>query len=109
MDKSRQGDTKEQLNQSFIIKSEKCWWRELIVGVSTLVVWFYCLTVIYFFVDAIFSLDHEYPRLFKIVFKMTNRDIRNFLKIGGVLFTIFYLTLSIWSYYNIQEQQPKTI
>ncbi|NLJ99093.1 MAG: hypothetical protein GX320_07515 [Tissierellia bacterium] len=100
MVKSRQRNTQSQLNQLFIIKSKRVWWREIIVGIFTLLVWLYCLTVIYFFIDATFSLNHEYPQLFKIVFKMTNMDIRNFLKIGGILFVLIYLLLSIWSYYN---------
>jgi len=100
MDKSRQRATERELNQSFIIKSKKSWWREIIVGIFSFIVWFYCLTVVYFFIDAIFSLNNEYPRLFKVVFKMVNIDIRNFFKIGGILFVLIYLFLSIWIYYN---------
>lgn len=100
MDKSRQRETKRELNQSFIIKSKRSWWREVIVGIFSFIVWFYCLTVIYFFIDAIFLLNNEYPRLFKVVFKMTNIDIRNIFKIGGILFVLIYLLLSIWIYYN---------
>ena len=100
MDKSRQRAAERELNQSFIIKSKKSWWREIIVGIFSFIVWFYCLTVVYFFIDAIFSLNNEYPRLFKIVFKMNNIDIRNFFKIGGILFVLIYLFLSIWIYYN---------
>ena len=100
MDKSRQRATERELNQSFIIKSKKSWWREIIVGIFSFIVWFYCLTVVYFFIDAIFSLNNEYPRLFKVVFKMVNIDIRNFFKIGGILFILIYLLLSIWIHYN---------
>ena len=100
MDKSRQRAAERELNQSFIIKSKKSWWREIIVGIFSFIVWFYCLTVVYFFIDAIFSLNNEYPRLFKIVFKMNNIDIRNFFKIGGILFILIYLLLSIWIHYN---------
>jgi biofilm PGA synthesis protein PgaD len=100
MDKSRQRAAERELNQSFIIKSKKSWWREIIVGIFSFIVWFYCLTVVYFFIDAIFSLNNEYPRLFKVVFKMVNIDIRNFFKIGGILFVLIYLFLSIWIYYN---------
>lgn len=96
MDKPGQRNTPNPL----IIKSKRIWWRELIVGFFTLIVWFYCFTVIYFFIDALFSLNHEYPKLFKIVFKMTNIDIRDFFKIGGMLFILIYLFLSVWSYYN---------
>ena len=100
MGKSRQRNTQNQLNKSFIVNSKRIWWREAIVGIFTLLVWLYCLTVIYFFIDAVFSLNHKYPLLFKIVFKMTNMDIRNFFKIVGILFILIYLLLSSWSYYN---------
>lgn len=100
MDKPGPRNTQKQLNQSFIVKSKKIWWREVIVGILTLLVWFYCLTVIYFFIDAMFSLNHEYPLLFKIVFKMTDIDIKDFFKITGTLFAFIYLLLFIWSYYN---------
>lgn len=103
MDKSRQRDTRNVLNQSFIIKSKRIWWREVIVGTFTLLVWLYCLTVVYFFVDAIFSLNHEYPVLFKIVFKMTSTEIRDFFKLGGIIFVSIYLMLSLWSYYNLKK------
>ena len=99
MEQSRQRDS-HQLNQYFIIKSKRIWWREIIVGLFTLLVWIYCLSVVYFFVDTIFSLNHEYPSLFRIIFKMNSIDIKNFLKLGGVLFIIIYLMLSSWSYYN---------
>ena len=90
MGKSRQRNTQKQLNKSFIVKSKRIWWREAIVSIFTVLVWLYCLTVIYFFIDAILSLNHKYPLLFKIVFKMTNMDIRNFFKIGGILFVLIY-------------------
>lgn len=100
MDKSRQRNTQIQLNQSYIIKSKRIWWREAIVGILTLLVWFYCLTVIYFFIDAMFSLNHGYPQLFKIVFKMTNIEIRDFFEFVGILFILICLLLSVWSHYN---------
>lgn len=100
MDKSRQRAKKRQLNSSFIIKSKKSLWREGMVALFTLIVWFYCLTVVFFFIDALFSLNYEYPRLFKIIFKMNNDDIRVFFKIGGILFALIYILLSIWIYYN---------
>lgn len=100
MDKSRQRAKKRQLNSSFIIKSKKSLWREGMVALFTLIVWFYCLTVVFFFIDALFSFNFEYPRLFKIIFKMNNEDIRSFFKIGGILFILIYISLSIWIYYN---------
>ena len=100
MDKSRQRTKNYKLNESFIIKSKKSWGREGIVILFTLIVWVYCITVIYFFIDAIFSINNEYPRLFKVSFKMTNSDIQVFFKIAVALLVIIYTMLSVWIFYN---------
>ncbi|MBV1820187.1 hypothetical protein L0P54_07575 [Anaerosalibacter bizertensis] len=100
MDKSRQRTKDFKLNQSFIIKSKKSWWREGIVILFTSIVWVYCITVIYFFIDAIFSINNEYPRLFKVSFKMTNFDIQGFFKIAVVLLVTIYIMLLVWIFYN---------
>lgn len=100
MDKSRQRTKNYKLNESFIIKSKKSWGREGIVILFTLIVWVYCITVIYFFIDAIFSINNEYPRLFKVSFKMTNSDIQVFFKIAVALLVIIYIMLSVWIFYN---------
>lgn len=100
MGKSRQRTKDFKLNQSFIIKSKKSWWREGIVILFTSIVWVYCITVIYFFIDAIFSINNEYPRLFKVSFKMTNSDIQGFFKIAVVLLVIIYIMLLVWIFYN---------
>lgn len=100
MDKSRQRTKDLKLNESFIIKSKKSWWREGIVILFTSIVWVYCITVIYFFIDAIFSINNEYPRLFKVSFKMTNFDIQGFFKIAVVLLVIIYIMLLVWIFYN---------
>ncbi|SDL37045.1 biofilm PGA synthesis protein PgaD [Clostridium cochlearium] len=100
MGKSRQRTKDFKLNQSFIIKSKKSWWREGIVILFTSIVWVYCMTVIYFFIDAIFSINNEYPRLFKVSFKMTNSDIQGFFKIAVVLLVTIYIMLLVWIFYN---------
>lgn len=100
MGKSRQRTKDFKLNQSFIIKSKKSWWREGIVILFTSIVWVYCITVIYFFIDAIFSINNEYPRLFKVSFKMTNSDIQGFFKIAVVLLVTIYIMLLVWIFYN---------
>lgn len=100
MDKSRQRTKDFKLNQSFIIKSKKSWWREGIVILFTSIVWVYCITVIYFFIDVIFSINNEYPRLFKVSFKMTNSDIQGFFKIAVVLLVTIYIMLLVWIFYN---------
>lgn len=100
MGKFRQRTKDFKLNQSFIIKSKKSWWREGIVILFTSIVWVYCITVIYFFIDAIFSINNEYPRLFKVSFKMTNSDIQGFFKIAVVLLVTIYIMLLVWIFYN---------
>jgi hypothetical protein len=100
MDKSRQRTKDLKLNESFIIKSKKSWWCEGIVILFTSIVWVYCITVIYFFIDAIFSINNEYPRLFKVSFKMTNSDIQGFFKIAVVLLVTIYIMLLVWIFYN---------
>lgn len=100
MFKSKQRNEQIQLNKSFIIKSDRSWLREVVVGLFTLLVWVYCLTVVYFFVDALFSLNHEFPALFKTIFKMTNNDIWGIIKIGVVLLISFYILLIVWGNYN---------
>jgi poly-beta-1,6-N-acetyl-D-glucosamine synthesis protein len=87
-------------SKSFIIKSKRSLWREVVVGIFTLLVWVYCLTVVYFFVDALFYLNHEFPALFKTIFKMTTNDIWDIFKIGAILLISMYILLSAWGSYN---------
>lgn len=95
MDKSGPGKS-----DTFIVRSEKVWWRELVVIVFTVLVWVYCLTVVCFFVDAVSGSNHEYARLFKIAFKMNNVEIISFIEIGVGLFAAIYSLLWIWMQYN---------
>ncbi|GEK88371.1 poly-beta-1,6-N-acetyl-D-glucosamine biosynthesis protein PgaD [Alkalibacterium putridalgicola] len=66
----------------------------------SLLVWVYCLSVVYFFIDALFGLDHRYPALFRIVFKMTSLDVRLFTFWIVLLFLVIYVSLLGWSVYN---------
>lgn len=100
MDKSRQRNAQKKLNDTFIIKSQKVWYRELILAFFTLSMWLYALTVIYFFTDALFSWNHKYPSLFRIIFKMTSTNIKTFLFISVFLFIAIYLIVFLWSFYN---------
>lgn len=100
MDKPRQGNTQKLLNEKYLIKSERTWWREITIGFFTLLVWVYSLTVVYFFIDALFSLNHDYPALFRIVFKMSNSEVKGFIVLSIILFTVIFLLLYLWNYYN---------
>lgn len=100
MDKSRQRNSQKQLNKSFIIKSEINWCREIFVAFFTILVWIYCLSVIYFFIDALFSLNHQYPLFVRNILNITYIDIKIFLRIGGIIFFAIYLLLSAWNFYN---------
>lgn len=87
-------------NNSFIIKSKKIWWREIIVAMITLLLWVYCGAVVFFYLDALLALNHDFPQLFRTVFKITNVDVKNFIKLIWCLFSMAFFTLFIWSYYN---------
>jgi hypothetical protein len=34
---------------------------------------------------------------------MTSTEIRDFFKLGGIIFVSIYLMLSLWSYYNLKK------
>jgi len=56
--------------------------------------------VVFFYIDGLLSLNHEFLRLFRTVFKITNVDVKNFIKLIWCLFSLTFFTLFIWSYYN---------
>jgi len=66
----------------------------------TLLLWVYCGAVVFFYLDALLALNHDFPQLFRTVFKMTNVDVKNFIKLIWCLFCLAFFTLFIWSYYN---------
>ncbi len=100
MDQSGSRRTQRERNKQFIVKSHRTWWREGLVVLFSLLVWVYCLSVVYFFIDALLGLDHRYPALFRIVFKMTSQDIRLFTFWIVFLFLVIYVSLLGWSIYN---------
>lgn len=100
MGKSGPRLSKSQLNQEFIVRSQKIWWREMLVALSTALVWLYSLSVIYFFLDALLSLRHGYPALLRLIYKMTGLEVKAFMKLVAVLFLSIYALLCGWSYYH---------
>lgn len=101
MDKSRQRSKEKRVKKHpFLVKSKKAWWREGLIVLFTIAVWFYCETVVFFFIDALFFLDLNYTRFFREYFKVTNHDIQYLYWIGGAVFILFYVLLRAWSVYN---------
>lgn len=100
MDQSGQRRSQAERNRQFIIKSHRKWWREAIVVLSSLLVWLYCLSVVYFFADALLGLNHRIPRLLRIIFKMTSEDVRSFSLLVVILFISIFVLLYLWSFYN---------
>ncbi len=103
MDKSGQRLSQREINKKFIINSNRKWWRELILIFSSLMVWIYCLSVVYFFIDALLGLNHSYPRLLRIVLKINSEDVRIFTLLVILLFIIICILLNLWSFYNKQH------
>lgn len=100
MDQSGQGLSPRDRSRQFIIKTKINPLRELVVLLFTLSVWSYCLSVIYFFLDALLGLNHAYPRLLRIIFKMESQEVRRLTLMGLLGFILIYLFLYGWSYYN---------
>lgn len=100
MDQSGQRISQRERNKQFIIKSERKFWREILVFTFTVLVWVYSIAVIYFFADALLSLNHRIPRLLRIIFKMNAEDVRSFTLLGFIIFIAVYILLYGWSYYN---------
>jgi len=65
-----------QYKQLIYNKIKKIWWREIIVAMITLLLWVYCGAVVFFYLDALLALNHDFPQLFRTVFKMTNVDVK---------------------------------
>jgi biofilm PGA synthesis protein PgaD len=72
----------------------------VVVVFASLIVWTYTLVVIYFFVDAILSLNHPVPTMIKSWFKMTNQDVVMFLFYVVISFGVIFMMLWTWSQYN---------
>jgi len=100
MEQSRSRISQVERNKQFIVKSKRHLARELSVLFFSLLVWVYVIIVFYFFVDALFDLDHEIPMYFKTLFRTSSEDVRGFLVMVLLGFGIIYLLLLIWSKYN---------
>jgi hypothetical protein len=100
MEQSRSRVSQIERNKRFIVKSKRHILRDMVVIFFSSLVWVYTLVVVYFFVDAVFSLNHPIPTIIKTWFKMTNRDVVMFLLAVVIGFVIIYLLLWSWSQYN---------
>lgn len=100
MDQSRSRVSQIERNKQFIVKSKRHIARDVVVVFASLIVWSYTLVVIYFFVDAILSLNHPVPTMIKSWFKMTNPDVVMFLFYVVISFGVIFMMLWTWSQYN---------
>ena len=100
MDKSRQGFKKIEGSSSFIVESNRVWWRELIVLLFSFLIWLYCAVVIYFFVDSVFGLNHDLPSKIRDSFGVSSFEVRWLVGFIVFLFSGIYLLLVSWSLYN---------
>jgi poly-beta-1,6-N-acetyl-D-glucosamine synthesis protein len=100
MEQSRSRISQIERNKQFIVESKRHILRDLVVVFFSLWVWLYTLIVVYFFVDAVFSLNHPIPNVIKGWFKMTNSDVVMFLLFVVLGFVLVYTLLWSWSLYN---------
>lgn len=98
MDKPRQRKQNE-----LIIKTKRNWVHEVIIGFFSLLIWIFCLFVIFFFISALFNNNNEYLNVVKMLFKTTNIEIREFIYTVFAIFIACYLGLWFWKYYNTKR------
>ncbi|MEH7402406.1 MULTISPECIES: poly-beta-1,6-N-acetyl-D-glucosamine biosynthesis protein PgaD [Bacillaceae] len=99
MDKSRQG----KQESGVIVHSKKNWLSEVMITITTLVVWIYCMIVIAFFITSLINYNNRYINIVKSYFKMTNHDIRFFILFVILLWIVFYFGLLGWKFYNLKR------
>lgn len=99
MDKSRQG----KQEGGVIVHSKKNWLSEVMITITTLVVWIYCMIVIAFFITSLINYNNRYINIVKSYFKMTNHDIRFFILFVILLWIVFYFGLLGWKFYNLKR------
>lgn len=102
------GSRKSQIerNKAFIVKTQKSFFRELLIILLSLVAWTYCLAVIWFFVDSIFAMNHSIPEKIRDYFAMDAGAVRRFSALILLLFILFFLLLLAWSIYNKRKFGP---
>ncbi|ODG91854.1 hypothetical protein BED47_05065 [Gottfriedia luciferensis] len=99
MDKPRQG----KQETGVIVHSKKNWLSEVMITITTLVVWIYCIIVIAFFISSLTNYNNRYINIIKSYFKMTNHDIRFFILFTILLWIVFYFGLLSWKFYNLKR------
>jgi len=100
MDESGSRSKEIYLNESFIIESKKVWWREALVLTFTILVWIYCILVIYYFMGALLGFNNYLPKLLERLYFMDNQNIQLFFLAVFLLFLGIELSLFLWGYYN---------
>lgn len=100
MEQSGQRNAQIKRNNKFIIRSSRNWIRESSIFFFSALVWVYSLTVIYFFVDALFDLGHTLPKLMRSLFNMNSAEVVSFSIMILALFALIFILLWCWSLYN---------
>lgn len=91
---------KEDSIERFLVKSKQSLIRKVFTLVFSIVMWCYIFIVFDFFISAFFYHNSYFMRLLKISFKISNNDIRRFLEMIFIIFSVFFLSLLSWKYYN---------
>jgi poly-beta-1,6-N-acetyl-D-glucosamine synthesis protein len=86
-----------------IIQTKIHWFREIVISILSIFVWLYCMGVVLFFISALFNYNDQYINQIKIAFKMTNRDIRDFIFMIFFIWFFFYIGLWGWKNYNLKK------
>ena len=90
-------------NAQYIIKTKKSIPREIVMIISSIIVWTYVLIVIGMFVGAIFDMNSDGMRVLKSIVKVNNDSIREFLLVSFVFFISSYIGLWGWRTYNYKR------
>ena len=91
------------MSTKYLIKAKRNIFKVLLANALNVVMWIYVITAVMLFVTGVLDLNTEGFRILKAVLKITNEEIRVFVIISIVWFTISFLILWIWNRYNYRR------
>lgn len=97
------GFSRQREDCKFIVKSKRSIFNRIVSMIFTILMWIYCLTIIIVFGTAIFNYNNYYTSIIKIVLKITNQDIKEFIILSIICFgfaCILFVILSLWAFYK---------
>ncbi|HSI66006.1 MAG TPA: poly-beta-1,6-N-acetyl-D-glucosamine biosynthesis protein PgaD [Planococcus sp. (in: firmicutes)] len=86
--------------ESFLIVGNRSWLRAFIDLLFTLFFWGYSLLVVIFILSATFGFNNALTRVVNASFNTVNRDIRELMFLGLLIFLVFYILLYLNRLYN---------